>query len=77
MPATPRRLRATIMNPDTAPPRRETAMASLRLRVAAEAVRTLARTATYIPMKPERAEQKAPMRKAMAVRTPISTSSSK
>ena len=45
-------------------------MASLTLRWAAAAVRRLACTAMYMPMKPARPEQKAPTRNAIAVRTP-------
>ena len=44
------RLSATTRKPETAPPRRETVIASLRLRVAAEAVREFERTAMNMPM---------------------------
>src|SRR3972149_10914466 len=70
MPDTPRRLSDTTRKPDTAPPRKETVIASLRLRVAAEAQRTLERTDIDMPMYPDSAEAAAPTRKAMPVRTP-------
>jgi len=59
------RLSDTTRKPDTAPPRKETVIASLRLRVAAEAQRALERTEIYIPMYPDSAEAAAPTRKAM------------
>src|SRR5215207_9543124 len=74
MPSTPSRLSATTRNPDTAPPRSETLMASLTLRWAAAAVRRFAWTAMNMPMKPASPEQNAPTRKAMAVLRPCSTS---
>ena len=72
MPDTPNRLRATTRKPDTAPPRRETVIASLRLRVAAEAARLLERTEMYMPMYPARPDAAAPTRNAMPVRRPSS-----
>ena len=74
MPSTPSRLSATTRKPETAPPRSETLMASLTLRWAAAAVRRLAWTAMYMPMKPARPEQNAPTRKATAVRIPCAGS---
>ena len=74
MPSTPSRLSATTRKPETAPPRSETLMASLTLRCAAAAVRRLAWTAMYMPMKPARPEQNAPTRKATAVRIPCAGS---
>ena len=68
---TPSSDRDTTRNPETAPPRMATWTASTRLRRAADAVRTLARTLTCIPMMPESIEQPAPTRNAKAVRTPI------
>ena len=47
---TPIRLSATTRKPETAPPRSETVTAALRLRCAADAVRTLDRTAMNMPM---------------------------
>ena len=47
--------------------------ASTRLRRAAEAVRTLALTATNMPMIPEAIEQAAPTRNAIPVRQPRSS----
>src|SRR5689334_1876026 len=70
IPDTPSRLRAVTKNPDTAPPRNATVMASFSEFWAAEAVRRLARTAMYMPTNPETEEQRAPSRNAMAVRTP-------
>jgi hypothetical protein len=71
MPHTPRSDRATTRNPETAPPRIATWTASTRLRRAADAVRTLAFTATNMPMIPDAIEQTAPTRNAKAVRIPI------
>ncbi len=71
MPHTPRSDRATTRKPDTAPPRIATWTASTRLRRAADAVRTLALTATSMPMIPDAIEHAAPMRKAMPVNTPM------
>src|SRR4030042_2516349 len=70
MPDTPSRLSETTRKPDTAPPRRETVMASLRLGVAAEAQRAFERTEMYMPMNPDSADAAAPTRKAMPVRSP-------
>src|SRR5690348_13129893 len=58
--STPRRPSETTRKPETAPPRRATVNASPRLRRAAEAVRTFDRTATYMPIQPDKAERKAP-----------------
>ena len=70
MPDTPRRLSDTTRKPETAPPRRETVIASFRLRVAAEAQRAFERTEMYMPMYPDSAEAAAPTRKAIPVRRP-------
>ena len=71
MPHTPRSDRATTRKPETAPPRIATWTASTRLRRAADAVRTLARTATNMPMIPEAIEHRAPTKKATPVMIPI------
>ena len=71
MPHTPRSDRATTRKPETAPPRIATWTASTRLRRAADAVRTLALTATSMPMIPDAIEHAAPTRKAKPVMTPI------
>ena len=71
MPHTPRSDRATTRKPETAPPRIATWTASTRLRRAAEAVRTLALTATNMPMIPEAIEHRAPTKKATPVMIPI------
>ncbi len=71
MPQTPSSDRATTRNPETAPPRIATWTASTRLRRAAEAVRTLVRTATNMPMIPDAIEHAAPTRKANPVMIPI------
>ena len=71
MPHTPSSESATTRNPETAPPRIATWTASTRLRWAADAVRTLARTATNMPMMPEAIEHSAPTKKAIAVMIPI------
>src|SRR5438105_1136127 len=63
----------TTRKPDTAPPRSATVRASPRERRAAEAVRRLERTATYIPMNPETAEHAAPSKKAIEVIIPSSS----
>ena len=54
--------------PVMAPPRKATSSAGPMPRVAACAVRTLARTETFMPMKPQAPESTAPMTKPMAVR---------
>ena len=61
-----------MRKPETAPPRRATLTASVRLFWAAAAQRTLDFTAMYMPMKPAAPEQKAPTRKATPVRQPMS-----
>ena len=71
MPHTPSSDRATTRKPETAPARIATWTASTRLRRAADAVRTLALTATNMPMIPDAIEQMAPTRKAIPVMTPI------
>ena len=71
MPHTPSSDRATTRKPETAPPRIATWTASTRLRRAADAVRTLALTATNMPMMPDAIEHAAPTRKAKAVMIPI------
>ena len=71
MPHTPRSESATTRNPETAPPRIATWTASTRLRRAADAVRTLALTATNMPMMPEAIEHSAPTKKAKAVIRPM------
>ena len=71
MPQTPRSERATTRKPDTAPPRIATWTASTRLRRAADAVRTLARTATNMPMIPDAIEHSAPTKNATPVMIPI------
>ncbi len=53
--------------PVMAPPRKATSSAGPMPRVAACAVRTLARTETFMPMKPQAPESTAPMTKPMAV----------
>ena len=53
--------------PITLPPKKATARAPGRPWRAAAAVRTLALVATRMPMKPARAEQKAPVTKEIAV----------
>ena len=53
--------------PVMAPPRKATSSAGPMPRVAAWAVRTLARTETFMPMKPQAPESTAPMTKPMAV----------
>ena len=68
---TPRSDRATTRKPETAPPRIATWTASTRLRRAADAVRTLALTATNMPMIPDAIEHSAPTKKAKAVMSPI------
>jgi hypothetical protein len=78
-PATPSRPRPTTSIPVMAPPRKATSSAGPMPRVAACAVRTLARTETFMPMKPQAPESTAPMMKPTAVlpsrKTPISTAS--
>ena len=52
--------------PVMAPPRKATSSAGPMPRVAACAVRTLARTDTFMPMKPQAPDSTAPMTKPMA-----------
>ena len=54
----------------TEPARKATFSAGLRPCLAASAVRTFERTATFMPMKPAAAESTAPIRKPMAVPQP-------
>ncbi len=56
--------------PETAPPRKAVLKALARDSRAALAVLMLVLTDTFIPMKPERIENPAPMRKAMATGYP-------
>ncbi len=56
----------------TEPDENATASAGLTPLLAASAVRTFARTATFIPMKPAAAERTAPIRKPNAVDQPRS-----
>ena len=60
MPATPRRLSDTTPIPETAPPLKDVIKASLRLLLAAAAVRMFDLTLTYMPMYPDNAEAPAP-----------------
>ena len=77
--ATPNRPRPTTSMPVMAPPRKATSSAGPMPRVAACAVRTLARTDTFMPMKPQAPDSTAPMTKPTAVvksrKMPISTAS--
>jgi len=67
--------------PVMAPPRKATSSAGPMPRVAACAVRTLARTEMFMPMKPQAPESTAPSTKPTAVlpsrNTPISTASTR
>ena len=54
----------------TEPARKATFSAGVRPALAASAVRTLERTATFMPMKPAAAEKVAPIRKLPAVPSP-------
>jgi len=76
---TPSRPRPTTSMPVMAPPRNATSSAGPMPRVAAWAVRTLARTEMFMPMKPQAPESTAPSTKPTAVlpsrNTPISTAS--
>ena len=56
----PNKLKDTINKPDTAPPRKATVKASLKLRLEAAADLILVLTATDIPTIPETAEEIAP-----------------
>ena len=56
--------------PVIAPPRNATCSASFRPMRAASAVRTFARTETFMPMKPEAPDSTAPIRKPHAVAQP-------
>ena len=53
--------------PITEPPENDTFNAVLRLVLAACAVRTLALVAIFIPIKPAKADNTAPIRKAMTI----------
>ena len=64
---TPSRPRPTTSMPVMAPPRKATCSAGPMPCVAAWAVRTLARTETFMPMKPQAPESTAPMTKPTAV----------
>ena len=76
-PVTPSRPSPTTSMPVMAPPRNATSSAGPMPRVAAWAVRTLALTEMFMPMKPQAPESTAPIRKPTAVgmsrNTPIST----
>ena len=76
---TPSRPRPTTSMPVMAPPLNATSSAGPMPRVAACAVRTLARTETFMPMKPQAPDSTAPTTKPSAVRLPrkkkISTAS--
>jgi len=78
-PATDSRPSPTTSMPVIAPPRNATASASSRPVRAASAVRTFARTETFMPMYPAAPENTAPTRKPKAVSQdsarPISTNS--
>jgi hypothetical protein len=80
-PATPSMPRPTTSIPVMAPPLKATLSASFMPTVAACAVRTLARTETFMPMKPQAPDSTAPTTKAMAVgqpmKMPIRTASTK
>ena len=67
--ATPSSPRPTTSMPVMAPPRKATSSAGPMPRVAACAVRTLARTDTFMPMKPHAPDNTAPTTKPMAVVT--------
>ena len=58
--------------PVTEPARKATLSAGLRPLLAASAVRTFERTATFMPMKPAAAESTAPIRNPTAVPQPSS-----
>ena len=57
--------------PVIAPPRKAICSAALRPSLAACAVRTFARTETFMPMKPATPDRIAPIAKPMAVGQPI------
>ena len=61
------RARPTNVKPSTRPPLNATLNAWPKLTVASFAVRTLALTAIYIPMYPERVEVSAPKKKGSVV----------
>ncbi|EKD79651.1 MAG: hypothetical protein ACD_41C00018G0002 [uncultured bacterium] len=69
-PATPSRPRPTTNNPVTAPPWTPTFMAAAIPCRAASAVRTFARTATFIPIYPAQAEKTAPTKNPSAMAIP-------
>ena len=62
----PSRARPTTLIPITLPPEKETFSASVMFFMAALVVREFAAVATFIPIKPARAEQAAPRTKARA-----------
>ena len=64
---TPKRPRPTTNMPVMAPPLNATFRASFMPLVAASAVRTFARTETFIPIKPQAPERTAPTTKPIAV----------
>ena len=66
-PVTPSSPSPTTSMPVMAPPRNATSSAGPMPWVAAWAVRTLARTETFMPMKPQAPERMAPTTKPMAV----------
>ena len=72
-PVTPNRPRPTTSMPVIAPPLKATFNASFMPLVAACAVRTLARTDTFMPMKPQAPDNTAPRKKPIAVETPRPT----
>ena len=76
---TPKRPRPTTSMPVMAPPLKATSSAGPMPRVAACAVRTLALTDTFMPMKPQAPDSTAPTTKPTAVvmskKMPISTAS--
>ncbi len=78
-PATPSSPRPTTSMPVIAPPRNATCSAGPMPRAAACAVRTLARTEMFMPMKPQAPDSAAPSAKPAAVRRsrkkPMSTAS--
>ena len=76
-PTTPSKPNPTTSMPVTAPPRNATSRAGPMPRVAAWAVRTLALTEMFMPIKPHAPDSTAPSTKPMAVlpsrKTPINT----
>ena len=72
-PPTPSRPRPTTRIPVTVPPLKATERAGFMPDLAASAVRTFERTATFIPMKPVSAERTAPIMKPIATFHPRSS----